>query len=99
MQGLESAAVPLACLVGIVGFLFAVGLAMNEHPLHALALVIALPLVAGFYPAAVHVLAGAGGLAGAVLLGMGAVLVGLAAWGLPRLSMRRAGLLRRIAAT
>jgi hypothetical protein len=62
------AVVPLVVLGCIVGSILALGLTVDRYPGHALALVIALPFVAGFYFAGVKVAVGGGTLVGIPLL-------------------------------
>lgn len=88
--GHEVVAVTVACLAGIVGFLWAVGLATDAYPFHALALLLGLPFVAGLYPVGVHAIRGSGAAVGVALLFASAICIGFATWGAPQLSMRRA---------
>jgi hypothetical protein len=71
----------VAVIVGIVGFIVAVGLAIQEFGEYALALIIALPFLGGPYFAAMYVAPGFGKLAGLALLCLAGAAGALAVWG------------------
>lgn len=71
----------VAVLLGVVGSIFAVGLAIEEHGAHALMMVIALPLLGGPYLGALHVASDLGKPAGVVLLLFAGAAAARALWG------------------
>ncbi len=81
--------ISVVCIATVVGWIFALGLGSGGRPGPVIALIVGLPLLAGFYLAALFALTGRSAALGVVLLALAGGLFAVAGW-----EWRRASILR-----